>query len=42
VKDLLETLIGEGAEDLFRPFSKEEYLERLLRRCTRNPDGMYS
>jgi len=38
INNLLENLIK---EDLFQPFSEEEFAEYVLRNCTRNPDGTY-
>ena len=39
MNELLENLLE---EDLFQPFSEEEFAERVLKDYTKNPDGTYS
>jgi len=42
MKPPLENLLNLTEDDIFKPFSVEEVIQKRLKNCTLNPDGTYS
>jgi len=42
MKRLLENLLNLTEEDIFKPYSVEEFIQLILKNCTLNSDGTYS
>ena len=42
MKPLLEKLLNLTEEDIFKPYSVEEVIQKRLKDCTLNSDGTYS